>query len=182
MGSTPTLGTKNCIDIMAKMLKLPIKGQWYDFDCGVRVAWSILKYYKIQVTYETLLKTSKVCPVDGLKPPKLVNLLEKYDLNVICENNKNIRFLKKQITNNNPVIVLIQSRKEYKKSWSDSWIHGHYVVVMGFDDTRLFIYDPQMGGTIKIFTHENFYNRWHDYLNNIDYIRTVIYVNNENRK
>jgi ABC-type bacteriocin/lantibiotic exporter with double-glycine peptidase domain len=163
--------------VMLKVLKFSIRGQWYDFDCGVTVAWSILKYLKIKVTYESILKASKVCPVDGLKPIKLVNLLEKFGLSVVCENNKNIRFLKKQITNDKPVIVLIQARKEYKKSWSNTWIHGHYVVVIGFDKNRLFIYDPSMGGSVKIFTHKQFYNRWHDYLNNNDYIRTAIYIN-----
>ena len=98
---------------MVKLLKLPMKGQWYDFDCGVNVAWSMLKYYKIKVTYEHVLQTSKVCPVNGLKPSKLMTLLGKYGLKVVCENNKNIRYLKNQINKGNPVIVLIQSRKEY---------------------------------------------------------------------
>ncbi len=159
-----------------------MKGQWYDFDCGVTIAYSILKYFNIKVTYEIVLKASKVCPVDGLKPQKLINLLTKFGLNVQMENHKNIRFLKTQINTNKPVIVLIQARKEYKKSWSNTWIHGHYVVVIGYDTNRVFIYNPSMGGSIKIFTHEQFYNRWHDYLNNIDYICTVIYIENEKNK
>jgi len=158
-----------------------MRGQWYDFDCGVTVAWSMLKYSKIKVTYENVLQTSKVCPVNGLKPSKLINLLEKFGLTAVCENNKNIRFLKSQINANKPVIVLIQSRKEYRKSWSNTWAHGHYVVVIGFDKNRLFIYDPQMGGSVKILTHKQFYGRWHDYLNNIDYIRTVIYIKNDSK-
>ena len=64
------------------MLKFPTKGQWYDFDCGVTVAWSMLKYSKIKATYESVLKASKVCPVDGLKPQKLINLLIKFGLNL----------------------------------------------------------------------------------------------------
>jgi ABC-type bacteriocin/lantibiotic exporter with double-glycine peptidase domain len=170
------------VSAMAKILKLPMKGQWYDFDCGVAITYSILKYFKKKVTYEDVLKASKVCPVNGLKPSKLINLLKKFELNAVCENNKNIRFLKNQINADNPVIVLVQSRKEYRKSWSNTWIHGHYVIVIGYDTNRVFIYDPQMGGSIKILTHEQFYGRWHDYSNNIDYIHTVIYINNENSK
>jgi ABC-type bacteriocin/lantibiotic exporter with double-glycine peptidase domain len=167
---------------MAKALKLPMRGQWYDFDCGVTVAWSVLKYLKIKVGYETVLKASKVCPVEGLKPIMLINLLTKFGLNAQLENHKNVRFLKKQINANKPVIVLIQARKEYNKPWSNTWIHGHYVVVIGFDSNRLFIYDPSMGGSVKIFTHKQFYGRWHDNSNNNNYIRTVIYINNENGK
>jgi ABC-type bacteriocin/lantibiotic exporter with double-glycine peptidase domain len=162
---------------MSKVLKFPAKGQWYDFDCGVTVAWAILKYSKIKTTYESVLKASKVCPVDGLKPSKLITLLTKFGLDVQLESNKNIRFIKSQINADKPVIVLIQARKEYKKPWSNSWIHGHYVIVIGFDKNRLFIYDPQMGGSIKVLTHKQFYARWHDYSNNNDYIRTVIYIN-----
>lgn len=159
---------------MTNVLKFPMKGQWYDFDCGVTVAWSILKYYKVNVTYETVLKASKVCPVDGLKPTKLINLLAKFGLSVQIESNKNIRFLKSQINIKKPIIVLIQSRKEYKKSWSNTWIHGHYVVVIGYDKNRLFIYDPSMGGNIKILTHKQFYSRWYDCDNTKEYIKTVI--------
>lgn len=161
---------------MAKVLKLSTKGQWYDFDCGVTVAWSYLKYHKIKVDYQTVLKISKVCPVDGLKPLKIINLLKKFGLNAKIESEKNIAFLKKLIKADNPIIVLIQSRKEYNKSWSNTWKHGHYVIVIGYDTNKLFVYDPSMGGSIKIFTHKQFYSRWHDYSHNNDYIRTVIYA------
>ena len=162
---------------MAKILKLPMKGQWYDFDCGVAVAWSILKYLKIKVTYESVLKASKVCPVDGLKPVKLISLLEKFGVSAVCEQNKNIRFLKSQINADKPVIIPIQAKKEYRKSWSNSWVNGHYVVVVGFDVNQVFIYDPSVGGSIKSLTHKQFYARWHDYSNKNDYIRTVIHIN-----
>jgi len=167
---------------MAKVLKVPIKGQWYDFDCGVTITYSLLKYFKVKVTYEDVLKASKVCPVNGIKPNRLINLFKKFGLDAVCESNKNIRFLIKQINADNPLIVLIQARKEYKKSWSNSWIHGHYVAVIGYDKNRVFIYDPSMGGSIKTYTHKQFYNRWHDSSNNNEYIRTVIYINDENSK
>ena len=167
---------------MAKVLKVPIKGQWYDFDCGVTITYSILRYLKIKITYEDVLKASKVCPVNGIKPNKLIHLFKKFGINTVCENNKNIRFLIKQINENKPVIVLIQCRKEYRKSWSNTWVHGHYVAVIGYDKNRVFIYDPSMGGSIKTYTHKQFYNRWHDSSNNNDYIRTVIYISDENGK
>lgn len=162
--------------VMVKMLKLSMTRQRYDFDCGVAIAYSLLKYLKIKVSYDAILKASKVCPVDGLKPTKLINLLAKFGLNLKIENDKNIRFLKSQINRNKPIIVLIQARKEYRKSWSNTWIHGHYVIVVGYDTNRIFIYDPSMGGSIKIFTHEQFYSRWHDFSKNNYYIRTVIYI------
>lgn len=153
-----------------------MKGQWYDFDCGVTVAWSMIKYSKIKVSYEQVLKLSKVCPVDGLKPLRLISLLSKFGLNANLETHKNVRFLKKQINAEKPVIILIQNRKEYKKPWSQTWKNGHYVIVIGYDTNRIFIYDPSMGGSIKIFTHKQLNNRWHDYLNNIDYVRTTIII------
>jgi ABC-type bacteriocin/lantibiotic exporter with double-glycine peptidase domain len=159
-----------------KILKLPMKGQWYDFDCGVRVAWSLLRYYKVNITYESVLKASKVCPVDGLKPAKLVSLLTKYGLNAVCEQNKNIRFLKKQLNADNPVVVIIQARKEYKKSWSNSWANGHYVIVMGCGKNKIFIFDPSTGGNVRIFTHKQFYQRWHDEFKSETYIRTAIVI------
>jgi ABC-type bacteriocin/lantibiotic exporter with double-glycine peptidase domain len=157
---------------MAKVLKLPMRGQWYDFDCGVTVAWSLFKYFKIKVSYEEVLKASKVCPVDGLKPQKLINLLTKFGLDSSIETNKNISFLKKQINADKPVIILIQAKKEYKKSWSNTWIHGHYVIVIGYDTNRIFVYDPSMGGSVKIYTHKQFYSRWHD----VNFIKAAIVV------
>ena len=161
---------------MLKILKFPTKGQLYDFDCGVAVAWSMVKYSKINISYKSALKASKVSPVDGLKPPNLIKFLKSFGLSAVCENNKNIRFLKKQINADKPVIVLIQYRKGYKKSWLNTWTQGHYVVIIGYDKNRIIISDPSMGGSVKMLTHKEFYECWHDYLENNDYIRTVIYI------
>jgi ABC-type bacteriocin/lantibiotic exporter with double-glycine peptidase domain len=163
---------------MLKVLDLPMREQKYDFDCSVAAGWSLLKYNKIKVEYNTLLKASKVCPVDGLSPIKLVNLLKKFGLNVELQEHKNIRFLKGQINKGNPTIILLQHRKEYNKSWEDTWIYGHYGVMFGFDNDndKVFIYNPSMGGT-KILTYEQLNSRWHDEWNGGTFIKTVIIIN-----
>jgi len=163
---------------MLKVLDLPMREQKYDFDCSVAAAWSLLKYYKIKVEYNTILKASKVCPVDGLSPIKLVNLLKKFGLDVELQEHKNIRFIKGQINKGNPVIILLQHRKEYNKSWEDTWIYGHYGVMFGFDNDndRVFIYNPSIGGT-KILTYEQLNCRWHDEWNGGTFIKTVIIKN-----
>ncbi len=150
-----------------------MREQKYDFDCSVAVAWSILKYYKVKVDYNALLKASKVCPVDGMQPIKLINLLKKYGIDFELHENKNIRFIKNQIKNEIPVIVIMQARKEYNKTWKNTWIYGHYMVVIGYDENWLFIYDPSIGG-MKQLSHDQFYARWHDYDNKRDYIKSVI--------
>jgi len=160
---------------MLNILKFPMREQKYDFDCSVAVAWSYLKHFKINVEYNILLKTSKVCPVDGLHPQKLVNLFKKFGLDTKLEERKTIRFLKSQINKGIPVIVLLQHRKEYRKSWQDTWMYGHYGVVFGFDDNRVFIYNPSMGGT-KILTYDQLSCRWHDDWNGGLFIKTVIYI------
>lgn len=165
---------------MHKILHFPMREQKYDFDCSVAAAWSYLKYSKIKVDYNTLLKASKVCPVDGLRPEKVINLLKKFGLETILVEHKNIRFIKKQILNDNPVIVLLQGRKEYKKSWKNSWIHGHYSIVFGFDDRRVFIYDPYIGG-VKTFTFDQFNSRWHDEWNGGKFIKMVIIKKEEEK-
>ena len=161
---------------MYMVLQIPMREQNYDFDCSLAVAWSYLKHSKIKVDYNTLLKLSKISPIDGLCPEKLVILLKKFGLETNLEERKNIKYLKNQIINKKPVIVLLQARKEYRKSWKNTWSHGHYCIVFGFDDFRVFIYDPYIGG-IKLFTFDQFNNRWHDEWNNKKYTKSVIIKN-----
>jgi len=158
---------------MVKILKLPMREQRYDFDCSVAAAWSLLKYYKIKVDYNTLLKASKVCPVNGLQPLKLVNLLKKFGLETNLIEHKTIRFLKSQINKDKPVVILGQSRKEYNKSWNNTWTHGHYGIVFGYDDNRIFLYDPSIGG-VRTLTYDQLNMRWHDEWKNNRFIKSVI--------
>ena len=158
---------------MLKVLELPMREQRYDFDCSVAVGWSFLRYCKIKVDYSILLKASKVCPVDGLHPQKLVNLIRKFGLDVSLKEHTNIRFLKSQINASKPVIILLQHRKEYRKTWKNTWIYGHYGVVFGYDDDKIFIYNPSIGG-VKILTYEQLNNRWHDDWNGGEFIKTAI--------
>lgn len=158
-----------------KILQLPMREQKYDFDCSVAIAWSLLKYHKIKVDYNTLLKTSKVSPVDGLQPLKFVNLLKKFGLDANLDHHKTIRYLKTQIKKNNPVIVLIQSRKEYNKSWSNTWMYGHWGLVFGYDTHRIFMYDPSIGG-VRAYTYDQFNTRWHDEWKSTKFIKSVISI------
>ena len=173
VGSSPTLRTNS--DCMLKVLEFPMREQKYDFDCSVAAGWSLLKYCKIKVDYNTILKASKVCPVDGLSPIKLVNLLKKFGLNVSLKERTNIRFLKGQIKADKPIILLLQHRKEYRKSWKNTWIYGHYAVLFGYDEKRLFLYNPSIGG-IKVLTYDQLNNRWHDDWNGGEFIKTAIVI------
>lgn len=150
-----------------------MREQRYDFDCSVAVGWSLLKYYKIKVDYNELLKASKVCPVDGLRPQKLVSLLHKFGLSAKIVEHKTIKYLKTQINNGHPVIVLVQHRKEYKKSWRNTNIYGHYQIVFGYNNKKLLLYDPSIGGT-KILTYDQLNARWHDGWNGEKFVKAVI--------
>ena len=161
---------------MSKILNLPMREQKYDFDCSVATAWSILKYYKIKIDYNTLLKASKVCPVNGLQPLKLVNLLKKFGVESNLIEHKTIRFLKSQINKDKPIVILGQARKDYNKSWADTWSHGHYGVVFGYDDYRMFIYDPSIGG-VRTLTNDQLNARWHDEWKNTKFLKSVITIN-----
>jgi ABC-type bacteriocin/lantibiotic exporter with double-glycine peptidase domain len=161
---------------MSKVLKLPMREQKYDFDCSISAAWSYLKYHKINVDYNELLEASKISPVNGLHPQKLVTLLKKFGLNTILLEHQNIRFLKKQINLEIPVIILMQYRKEYKKSWKNSWNYGHYGIIFGCNDRTCLMYDP-WNGEAKKFTYVQLNNRWHDKRDDDNiFIKTVITI------
>ncbi len=163
---------------MGKILKFPMKEQLHNFDCGVAVAWATLRYYGEKPHYLNLIKGSGVCPVDGLNPYMLMDLLRHYGLYPNLEENKSIRYIKNEIMNDRPVITVVQMRKEYNRPWSKTWSYGHYVTVIGFDNTKLFLYDPWIGG-IRSYKNEMFYNRWHDCSPEGDkYIKTCITIDN----
>ena len=161
-----------------KILKFPMKEQKYNYDCGVAAAWSVLRYFGERPNYIQLLNGSGVDLENGLPPYMLVELLKYFGLDAELEEFRSIRFIKNEIFHEKPVITLFQMRKGYGRAWNKTWDYGHYIVVVGYDRNRLFIYDPWIGG-MRVLTNEMFRARWHDTSEGIKYIKPCITINED---
>ena len=58
----------------------------------------------------------------------------------------------------------MQAWRDRDAQWKDIWDAGHYVVMVGYDDERLFFMDPSTmtPGAYAYVERKEFDERWHD--------------------
>lgn len=136
------------------ILKVPLVTQWgiqANFkrtDCGPSCVLMVLEYYNKRgdLTVDKLsAETTLVARDNGLTPGQLVSLGAKHGLKLRVQFDTTEAQIKNEIDNGRPVIALIAYRfilgrldQRDNKPGSD----GHFVVVVGYDDTHFVIDDP----------------------------------------
>ena len=57
-------------------------------------------------------------------------------------------------------VILLMQYEDGKSYWG-TWSEGHYCVLTGVDDSRVWLHDPYRGGEITL-THRRLKELWHD--------------------
>lgn len=131
-----------------ELKNFPILKQPDDISCGVTCAAMVLQYYNKPVSIEEVSNIALTQKI-GMTLPILLGKAMK----VLGLNNKiktyNIKQLKINICNNDPVIVLLRSS-------ASTW---HYVVVIGYDESNIIVADPWEGQIMKI-DNKTFEESW----------------------
>jgi ABC-type bacteriocin/lantibiotic exporter with double-glycine peptidase domain len=144
---------------MDNVLYIPDVLQYSDFDCGDMCAQAVMAYYGTDINEIKLLKKLKTRKKDGTGSEHLVEFFKKNKFKVDARSMDIadlISFIKKKI----PVIVLAQAWKKSKVRYQRTKSFGHYMIVIGFDEKKLYFEDPAMFGRGYIPIKE-FIKRWH---------------------
>ncbi len=115
--------------------------------CGPVCLVMVLRYWDIEVSVNEV--GLAIDPEeDGSKPTELVDYLDSYEFGIFEIND--ISALKEWISRGHPLIVL---------QWTDETkTGGHYRVVVGFDETWIYIHDPN--GFKDQMSYEQFILLW----------------------
>lgn len=143
------------------LLDFPTHRQDNTCSCGSSVVQSILTYYGIDKRQDDLSKSLHMTK-DGISYTEIIDKLKYYKLQtesgIMSQEN-----VKKFIDNQIPVIILIQAYSADKKYSKDKYTDGHFVIIIGYDDSKFFIEDPSINNNIGYIPFKELDIRWHGY-------------------
>ncbi|QQS38518.1 C39 family peptidase [Candidatus Woesebacteria bacterium] len=132
--------------------------------CGPASLKIVLNYYGMKKSEKEL---AKLCNRDadlGTDDKSMKKAAESLGFRVEIKNESNfddiLGWLKKGV----PVIVNWFTRGRYYYP-EDEVADGHYSVIIGLDETSIYLQDPEVGRVRKI-KREDFYRVWFDYTSN----------------
>ncbi len=149
-------------NLIQNFIRIPLCRQATDYTCGAAALQSILYYYGDEYDEETLATNLKSDPDLGTNYRTIMSFAEGEGLQAESHTDMTINDLEADLRAGKPVIVALQAWSENPDSYPNDWNDGHYAVVVGYDNNRIYFMDPlQLGNYTYIVTSE-FLARWHD--------------------
>jgi predicted double-glycine peptidase len=148
-----------------KFLPLNDVFQETSHSCGASAAKSILLYYGIPSEEKEVIKTFGTSDSLGTSPEQMVAGFSRFGLNAMVKENAEIDDIISNLENGFPTLVAIQAwLVNYPpKDWANNWEDGHWLIVIGIDENKIYFEDPSLLGARGYLTIEEFKMRWHDY-------------------
>lgn len=147
-------------------LPVPLVRQATSYSCGAAALLSTLYYWQVyDGTESSLYERLGTTPQDGTEPSGLVSGAKSLGLEAELKEGLSLADLRASLKKGQTVLLDLQAwRAEGSTaSWKDTWEDGHYVVLVGMDQTHLYVMDPSSPGAYAYLPLPEFAERWHDY-------------------
>jgi predicted double-glycine peptidase len=119
----------------------------------------VLAYYGLDVREEWIMNLAQTT-TDGTSFSGILKVFDYYGFEV--ENGPMTpATLREAVDHKYPTIISLQAYRDAYTPWSEDWIDGHYVVAIGYDDTRIYFEDPSSYKRTWLAEPE-LLERWHD--------------------
>jgi len=145
---------------------VPDVRQSTSYSCGASALQAVLHYYGIEAREDTLMKACKTTYRDGTQPAGIIRAAKERGLKATFREGLSLEDLQAALKRGIPVIADIQAWADKPKpgfSWLKTWEDGHYVIVVGMNETHVFVEDPSLLGCRGRIPRAEFIERWHDY-------------------
>jgi predicted double-glycine peptidase len=167
----------------SQFLKLPLVRQAYDYSCGAGALMSVLAYWGEFDDAETsLYRQINTTPSNGTEPEPMARYARKLGLDAEVLRNQTIGDLRSALARGETWILDIQAWPLFTQNrfnvdqikvgqgqpvrpdwdWSQDWVDGHYVVLVGMDEHYAYFMDPSTVGSYTFMTLADLELRWHD--------------------
>ncbi len=129
--------------------------------CGPASLKIILAYYGIEKMESELAESCNIDNNLGVSAEDICRIAHDLGLHTIIKNKSSFDDIEEWLMKDIPVIVdwFTRGRCDYDDG---AVADGHYSVVMGLDDTFIYLQDPEIGSMRKI-TKEDFMTVWFDF-------------------
>jgi predicted double-glycine peptidase len=115
-----------------------------------------------------------VTPERGTRVVDIVAEARRFGLEAEAHTGLTFADLARELARGAVVIVAVQAWADRPVSdWRTNWEDGHYVVLVGLSDERVYVMDPSVRTGYAYFTRSQFLERWHDY--DIEGRRKMVY-------
>lgn len=142
------------------VLDFPSVRQSNEYSCGASVVTTVLAYYGIDKNEKDVKTELKTNSETGTTPKNIIKYFRDLDFKVdagIMSIDMIIDYINRKI----PVVVLIQAWAENKEDYDENLDNGHYVVVIGYTENKLFFEDPSIYHRGQL-SFDEFKVRWKD--------------------
>jgi predicted double-glycine peptidase len=151
----------------AVLLHVPNVRQHTTYACGAAALQAVLAYYGHDVRQDTLIEKLGTNEVDGTTYWDIVRVAQEYGLKPTVVAHMTRNRMMAEINRGVPVLIAIQAWIEDGNprdlaGWAARTDSGHYLIAIGYDNSRMYFDDPAMFG-IGFIGFDELESRWHDY-------------------
>jgi ABC-type bacteriocin/lantibiotic exporter with double-glycine peptidase domain len=129
--------------------------------CGPASLKMVLDFWGVAKSEEEVAVACRRDPDLGTDDESLKTAAESYGFEVEIENGASFDSVRKWLDQGVPPIVdwFTRGRSDYG---DDAVPDGHYSVVVGLDDTHIYLQDPEIGG-LRTLARDDFMRVWFDF-------------------
>lgn len=167
---------------------VPDTRQSTEYSCGAAALQAVLSYWGRDVGEEDLMEILNTDLDSGTYPEDILRVAREMGLNAEYRENLTQGEIEASVHRGVPVIVDCQAWRSPASgnvSWSDDWVDGHWMVVIGMDDENVYFEDPYILGSRGFMSRQEFEERWHnprgwDESDTVEQIHLGIFIQGEN--
>jgi len=148
-----------------RLLPVPLISQARPWSCGAAALMAALVYFGVFDEAESVLDSDlHVNPEEGTTVVSIVSEARRFGLKAAAHTELTLDDLAREISRGAVVIAAIQAWPTDKiADWRTDWEDGHYVVVVGLSNDRVYVMDPSVRTGYAYLHRNEFLARWHDY-------------------
>ena len=100
----------------------------------------------------------------GTSVNQIVKVARRFGLQADARTNLTLDDVRRELARNAVVIAAVQAWSSARVTdWKANWEDGHYVVIVGLLDDRVYVMDPSVRTGYAYLPKGQFVDRWHDY-------------------
>ena len=129
------------------LVQVPVVTQRADFSCGPAATLALLRFWRPDA-FATVEESALYAPLEttdarGTEPEPIAELFRSQGLEANYRyGNVTVADLERAVDAGEPPIVDLQAWTDHPIPYRETWDAGHYVVMVGYDDERLYFADP----------------------------------------
>jgi predicted double-glycine peptidase len=165
LAALPTPRSVGAGDHPPPLLPVPIISQATPWTCGAAALMAALVYFGVFDDPESTLDAKlHATPELGVPPQRIAAEARTFGLSAEVRTGMTLAELADELSRGSVVILAIQAWPSRPGADpATGWEDGHYVVLVGLDDDRVYAMDPSVRTGYAYLDRDAFVRRWHDY-------------------